>query len=326
MKTPQKTKKICIFLSLILFINIFMPETCSAGSVPKPDAAVTESNVMSVIKSCDAEGAYILKLSAEKGRNILSWWYSGNSITSAMDVAVHEECHRYIHYGKTSLWNAKILHIYVGKKKEVKVSCSKVFYTTKMKNSIPKRFRTSRYDTYVANKENVSNLSSDVDGVYGLLNEFTAYCWGMNTAVSLYNYYSNLDNTPDTWMEYLYVAGGNKILSYVELKYFILHYILYAKKYHPKVYRGIIKNKKFAKAYIKIDKIFAKIKKRHTKNFKNIVKKLKNAGYESEYKDGDFWIGNQGVGMYDAEYSMFEKELKKTKYRKIQKKLKKKAK
>lgn len=313
-------QSLCFLLALIMGLCMAALPQSVAAAVPGLDAKVTKKNIMKVIKSCDSDGAYILRTATKRGDNICTWWGSGETITQGLSTAVHEECHGYIHGFGT-------LNIYTGKKKQIKVPETEVFRTKKIAKSIPKKLRTSRYELYVANKEKTKYLSSDVDGVYGLMNEFTAYYWGMHTTVALYDYYKKQGNTLEIWQSYMYdVAGGDERLSYPEFKYFILTYLIYAKKHYPQIYKKIIANKKFAKAYVTIDKKFAKLQKQYIKNLNEICNNLRKQGYECGI-DGDYFsIEGRGIGIAQSDYEKFQKVLKKSKYTKMQKKLVKKAK
>ncbi len=106
------------------------------------------------------------------------------SILQSLETAVHETCHGYISLLGTGYsykinntgYVDKHLAVYVGNKKNIYVKFTKIFKTRKMKHSIPKHLRTLRY-SYV--KSNNNTLGSQVDGVYGLLDEFCAYYRGL---------------------------------------------------------------------------------------------------------------------------------------------------
>lgn len=314
---------LCFLLGFIMAICMVVPSRNVMAAIPVLNAKVTQKNIMNIMKKYDSNGAYILNNAIKNGDNILFWWSPGQRITDSIETAVHEECHGYTFMNAKNSINGEV--IYVGNKKGIQIKFTQIYNTKKMAKSIPKELRLQRYDTYVAKP--TANLSSNINGVYGLLNEFSAYCWGMNTNVSMYDYYDNFEDTPKVWKNYLSMSGGSTQLAHMEFKYFILKYLIYAKKHYPKVYKGIVHNKAFVKAYKKTDKKFAKLVKQYNNRLKKIVKKLEKNGYQSEYTGDSFTFydkdgGGSGYGLFLDEYKLIQKELKKNKYQKIIKALK----
>ena len=300
---------VCILLSLCLLLCLPAAEV-SAASILKLDAKLTEKNVMKLLNKYDKNGAFILKETKRPGTSFLNWWIGGGRIVDGVDTAVHEQCHDYLggFYG---------IRVFIGNKKSINVTYTDVYPSKKMASSIPKKLRTMRYSTYVA--EPMEYLTSDVNGAYGLMNEFTAYSWGMNNTVSLYPYYAKFPATMDTWETFIN-HGANDRLAYAEFNYYILHYLYYAKKHYPKVYKGIINNKNFREAYRIIEKKFRSNIALYEKDLKKIVKKVKAAGGSAWY-DEFFYIDGLGTGIFTADNQRLCKEIKKTKYQKIYKAL-----
>ena len=282
----------------------------SAASVPKLNAKVTEKNVMKLLNAYDSNGAYILKSTKNGGISFLTWFSGSDRIVENIDTAVHEQCHVYM-TGYSSL------KAYIGNKKAVNISFTRVFNSKEMADSIPERLRTFRYESYVADP--MPYLSSNINGAYGLLNEFIAYSWGMNNTVSLFPYYSRFPATMDTWESFIN-KGANDRLAYAEFNYYILHYLQYAKYHYPSVYKGIMKNSNFRKAYRTIEKKFRKNITLYEKDLKKIVKKVKAAGGYADYEEY-FYINGRGTGIFAEDYQKLCKEIKKAKYQKIYKAL-----
>ena len=154
---------------------------------------------------------------------------------------MHEQCHGFTHDNQ---WHAE--NIYLGNGTFLNISITSVFDSAEMNDSIPEALRTGRFDQYLG--ENASPyMTSRQHGAYGLLDEFTAYCWGMDTYVKLYDYYKGTDAV--RW-------GNDTYVSYAEFRYYILHYMLYARDNHPEVYQGILKNDAFRQAFSAIDERF----------------------------------------------------------------------
>ena len=242
-------------LAYILTVCIFVMTPCTAGhasGVPGINARITRKNVMKLLNKYDKNGAYLLK-STNKYSDYMNWFYTGQRIIDTVDVAVHEQCHVYTWNNVRSFYEN---NIYIGNKKKVRVKFTKVFRSKKMAKSIPRRCRTFRYPVYISKAD--SNLTANRDGIYGLMDEFCAYHWGMNDNIALYKYYKRYGLESDVWDTYVDI-GLNGKQAYAEFKYYILHYLYYAKKHHPKIYKGIMANKNFRKAYRKTESHYAKL-------------------------------------------------------------------
>lgn len=303
-------KFLMVFLSAVLVVGLY-PAPAQAASVFKP----TKSSVLKVMKRYDKDGYYLLKTMSKRGDNIMSWW-DGSSFFANFDTMVHEECHGYI----GDIWGSE--NIYIGKKRSIRVPVTKVFRSKKIAKSVPKRLRSDRYRTYVSKAE--ANLGANMLGAYGMLDEFTAYCWGFNASVRLYSFAKRFERTDDTWLDYL--SGSASVAkAYVEFRYFIEHYLYYAKKHNRAVYKGVMKNKKFVRAFKKVDRKFSALVKIYDKRLPKIAGLLRNAGYEVELDGGYFMVSKNGrgsgCGLQVGEYNRFVSELNKSKYRKIERKL-----
>ena len=113
-----------------------------------------------------------------------------------------------------------------------------MFPTEDAAKLFPEHLRTFRYDTYVSEG---ATSSSNVKGIYGLLNEYSAYCWGLNHTISLYPYFKNQPMSTELWYSF-YRSGGNNLQAYSEFRFYILSYMLYAEEHEPAVYEGIMGN------------------------------------------------------------------------------------
>ena len=101
-----------------------------------------------------------------------------------------------------------------------------------------------------------SNSASNKLGVYGLLNEFAAYSWGLDTTVRLFPYFREHAETYDDWYRFI-VEGENDRNAYAEFLYWTLNYLEFARAYHRDVYDKIISNKKYVRTVKKINRQFA---------------------------------------------------------------------
>ena len=245
----------------------FTRENISPGpsGAPSPDAPLTKENILALLDAYDPDGAFIIRNSDDS--SLLYWFHGGSALGTAavnsMNTAVHEQCHDFTH---NAGWHAE--YIYVGNGNYINVQMTNVFDSIEMVSSIPSSLRTSRFNTYVNTEE--SAMSSRQFGVYGLLNEFTAYCWGNHNEVALYDYYMENDLLGN--------SSTDGFVSYAEFRYYILHYMLYARDHHPDVYQGILNNSSFKTAFTSVDATFRDVVSQWISQQRWIY-----SGYENQY-------------------------------------------
>lgn len=317
-KNMKRAKRICsIFLTVLILLSVFMTfvDVSAATKIPSINSKVTVKNVQNLLKKYDPDGAYILQKQIQAGSDILVWFSGGDRILDSVETAVHEETHGYSdfyarNFGETAY--------FVGNKKTIYVPYTKVYKSKKMAASIPKRLRTFRYDIYVAKPS--AYLSSNVDGAYGLMNEFMAYRAGMKTSVSMFPYLKSQNADWDTWQVYI-TSCENGRLAYAEFKYYILHYLYYAKNHYPDVYRGIVNNKAFCRAYKKLESSYAKLIKTYTEDLEKLESILEKPGYTLRISDENvIYMGEEigsGPQRFTEDYKALTKECGKKKYQSI---------
>lgn len=303
---------------LIFTLMLLAPaaaQDISAAKIPGFGAKVTEQNVLKILNRYDKDGAYIVKKQMAAGDDILEWFTTGRMI-DGISIAVHEETHAY------SIRRLDETNYFVGNKTTIPVRHTAIYQTRKMAKSIPKRLRTFRYPTYVSKP--IANMASNIQGAYGLMNEFMAYRMSMNNTVCLYPYYVDKDADWDKWKVYINLCENGR-LAYAEFKYYILHYLYYAKNHYPKVYQGIVKNKPFCRVYRTIEKSYARLNEKYEKDLKKLKGIFLNKGYQMTVTDAgiELRIGRSimGIGRFTADYKKLVKEMKKGKYQAVHKKL-----
>lgn len=315
----KKIKRILIALFAVI-LTVIAPvssyETVAAQKAPPLNAKVTAKNIQKLLKKYDPDGAYIMQKQIAAGNDICVWFSGQDRIIDSIGTAIHEETHGYsFRYAKYFNQTA----YFVGNKKAIQVTHTKVYRSKIMARSIPGRLRTFRYNTYVAKPD--ANLSSDVQGAYGLLNEFMAYQRGMNTIVLLFPYLKEQNADWEAWESYIYCCENDR-QAYAEFKYYILHYLYYAKKHYPDVYKGIVNNRQFCRAYRMLEKNFRKCIRQYEKDLKKL-KQIVDAhpGYWLEITDENIMVNygdrGMGVGRFTADYRKLCKEVGKKKYKSI---------
>lgn len=281
-KMLQMAVSVLIVGCSLLSTNVMV----SAASMPSPSSEANIDNVMKVLGTYDHDSYHILDavMKADKTGNaeqfiMSSWansfssadlwdfvngntsdiWNTSPKLISSLGTAVHETFHQYTHTStsESPLPNGMTENIYAGNGVNYRVDHSGVslFKTSEALAPLGSDIRTFRYDTYVSG--NVQT-SANMNGAYGLLNEFTAYYWNLEVISSLTGYFQKYDTDASGWNTYTTVLA-NGTNAYAEFKFWILQYLVYAKSKYPDVYKSIINNKDFCNAYTAIETRYSEL-------------------------------------------------------------------
>jgi hypothetical protein len=157
-----------------------------------------------------------------------------------------------------------------------------------------------------------------------MLNEFSAYYWGMHASLSLYPYIDKHATSGMDWKSYINDYQNNKN-AYAEFYYFTLVYLEYARKNEPEIYKTIINNKDYMVAMNTMETKFRKLIKTGEKNLDKICMKYNGASFKDSQRNGIVWFGNRGFGVSD-DYSILIKQINSKKYKKVRNEIKKRGK
>lgn len=270
-----------------------LPKT-NRSAAPDKNAPVTAQNLLALLKAYDPDGAWILEKSAEIGfSDPLFWLFGAETIgetETELGSAVHEECHIYAHsllngggrfkkyYNgeSTTMWGGSE-NIYIGNGEYITISFTDVFDSKEMADVIPEKFRSVRFETYIGSFA-MSLLGSRQYGVYGLLDEFAAYCWGFNNEVVMKEYFDPENSGGEKQIGSTTVwSESDGYLPWAEFRYYILSYMLYAKEHYPDVYEGLLSNTDFRKAFTTIDNIFGGLVSEYRAGL------TRTSGFESQF-------------------------------------------
>jgi hypothetical protein len=158
-------------------------------------------------------------------------------------------------------------HVYfIEKGTKIEVPFTEVYNSKELNKIVRKGLQDSifRYHLYIGGKSEILGLGkvkgindskqneamSIQKGVYGLLEEFSAYYYGNLAAYEQKAYYLKTygENNKDAWQDYKHEVESDAI-AYHEFQLFIALYMQLAKKKFPKVYEGIHKNQAFKVVY-----------------------------------------------------------------------------
>jgi len=245
-------------------------------------------------------------------------------VLTDISTVVHESYHMYASKRVYSALIEKNLSIdfddrytvyFIDKKEEYVVKHTPTFPSKKMAAEIRGDLRSFRWKTYIQTNEKL--LSTQQSGIYGLMNEWTAYYNGMKVIVGGFPEYQKLaKGNPGAYKLFLQDAGSIKI-SYPEFKYYILHYLEYASRKETKIYDEIIANKEFKKAFWAIDRAFDLVIQRYDQLLQDVEKEVTAAGLDFKLENGYLWIGNEGAGTFERENTAFLEAVNSEQYRKV---------
>lgn len=246
-----------------------------------PVSAVTEdwyrseAGIMAMLDTYDPDGAWIVRAAMMNPMGMVTTTLiTGDGVTTSDDggtgdlmfyflpqsfsreehltTAVHEECHKFQAIKTRALTSGGAVHnIYTGSGNYMIVQETQTFNSDEMSVLIPDSLRTFRFHEYLGSAA-ASNQGSRVQGVYGLLDEFTAYYWGANNTFNVATGYKGLDRSQA-------LSGMNDCLPYAEFRFYILRYMLYAKEHYPDIYQGILENSEFRSAFSTIDSLYSNL-------------------------------------------------------------------
>ena len=309
-----KKKKLLILISWILifctvFSNVFGIEAEAKSKPPKFNAALTDKNMLKLVKAYDSDAYYFLNKTKQKGSTFSTWMMGSNNLAEAAETTVHEQFHMYTHTFGEFDWTTGFSDIYyLGNKKTLYINQTDCFKTEVVTGKLPANLRTFRYDTYVAQG---ASASSNQDGVYGLLNEFAAYYWGMHVEYKLYPYYAKNVNSLSGWHSFENDFVNDRD-AYAEFYYWTLCYLDYARRKKPKVYKDIMNNKNYVVTFDTFRRNFEKLIKNYKKKLNVVYKKYTGQGYD-------------GTSSYGG-YRVLMKQINSKKFKKVKNDLVKKAK
>lgn len=148
---------------------------------------------------------------------------------NGVGTLIHESIHR---LNKSDFINGN--YYFLNCNKNIRVKHTNTFKSRKIIEVIPDSCRTFRFDHYINIK---GRHVTQVDGIYGLLNEFNAYYKG---AQSKYDFKPHINDS-------LYLEGivGSEMQAYYEFKYYIITYLIYAEENHNRKFNAIINNDNF---------------------------------------------------------------------------------
>jgi hypothetical protein len=175
---------------------------------------------------------------------------------------------------------------YFGNDERYLIPLSLSFPARKMDPSVPSGIRKSaRYETYVLSPGTNSQTTQSY-GINGLLEEFYAYSWSARTDLELLSYYEAHKNLKMEMVSNALSTADDRYHSYLEFRYFILHYVIASKKIDPAVYNSIMSNRDSRMMFGRIDREFNGMVDRLYSETIAILRSLSKRGYDVKEEAG----------------------------------------
>lgn len=251
-------------------------------------------------KSTEAKSEFILYLAKnycsnasailayEKKPKAYTHYIGGSShrnVLFGFATVVHESCH-HANSEISSFENGVDYDgIFITPEVKVKILVKSVYKSSELVGLVPKATQDQifRFKTYIEGKTDggvkIPFLRSVNDGIYGLMDEFSAYHQGAKAHLELYDYFKTFTTPDDYELMAKYIQEiASEIYAYHEFRLFMAWYLKYAEKHHPAVYKDCIENQNLKVAFTLIDQEFRKTIEEYKRIRAEIVAKINADG------------------------------------------------
>ena len=240
---------------------------------------------------------------------------SAYAVLRDLPTAVHESTHGYA--GRTA-WQAvverqvkmvsgqKFLNYYVSPSSSFLVGTTATFPSLEIAPSVPNGLRADRY-RYVDSEDTA--MGTQALGIYGLLDELDGYLTGTRTALSVLTCgWEDAGLSADHWFG-LFANVENGLVAHLEFRYFILHYLNYARDRHPEIYRGVMGNAEFRAAFRAIDGDFVKLRADYEREAAGLMERLSAKGVPARIDAEGIWFATRGQGRHKEKHAELDEAL-----------------
>ena len=212
------------------------------------------------------------------------------SLLEAFGTVVHESCHQLNHLIATDNRDPyrQQQGYFITKGIDIVVEQGPVFNSTRLNSFVPKDLQTKifRYKTYIGTPQ--KSLVSQEAGIYGLVDEFSAYYQGTKACFELYDFYykfrcKGYQNTKE-WANYIQQVASSYFAWY-EFRLFIAWYLEYAKKNDREVYESSMNNTRLRLAFTLIDNQFGPFVADFNNTLESLAAKLSTGAVKAEVAD-----------------------------------------
>ncbi|GEM_PF-1209049 len=257
-----------------------------------------------------------------------SKWLKGKSeldVMGSMNTMIHESHHEFTGSYYLSMLEEQLPNnfderksyrsFYLSANEIVLVRLDELFNAHELKNDIPKSLRTFRFDPYIVPRDRY--LSSQVSGIYGIINEFNAYYQGTLMTMSMYPEYRKRSKKNVKVLQSFVQHIGHSYAAFYEFKYFSLMYMKRAEERYSEIYQSTLNNRALREVYTKVHNRYEALIEDFDQLLLTITDELRADGFRAEIKDGYFWIGSYGVGIMNEDVKSLKVALSDTKLKRL---------
>lgn len=197
-----------------------------------------------------------------------------NELINDCSTMIHETTHKFNHIGgynwKTKLWTERVL---IEPGISISYEQTQTFHSELFISIVPKEAtkKIFRYELYVGKG---AWPSANLSGIYGLMNEFSAYRNGTRSGIEGTKTAIKLKDTEKIKVFQQQAIG--EYFAYYEFRLFIAWYLEYAEKNKPDIYKKIMANNNLRIAFTLLDDGFLN----DIKELESLVKKYPIYSYE----------------------------------------------
>lgn len=182
-------------------------------------------------------------------------------MVTQLPTAVHEICHSYCRKIAWEIMTVRhlpwrdSLALPLAPGTDLLVPLTPAFPSAAFAERIPPALRDARFRVYVTSES--ASQSTQSSGVYGLLEELCAYHCGTRTAVDLVGWFRDGGALDRAGLTRIIAVVEGTYGARVQMKLFILAWLLEARAAHPAEYRAFMENREAARAFVAIDDAYA---------------------------------------------------------------------
>lgn len=344
----------------VLVASIAVVAACGDSSHKRPRVVGSQSTYVEAVPTPSQPGRSmpgmraLLKRYSEVSANILAryeslptrWRFGGrNAVTLTrsdrfgkyfrdrkpenlvryMSIAVHETYHGYANLMSLQLFaDTRTPYGKGGTSVQVGGEPMLVTYTVTfpvrdMIPTFPAAARTKRYEVYIS--KTPANQSTQTVGVYGLLDEWAAY---YQTALVRMNLWPWVRDESLATRQLLgdFVGGlHSSWVPYAEFKLFILHYLHHARAHRPDVYRAVMGNERFRRAFVACDEAYRALLGRVAQLEPTVHAFARSKKLDARLLDGRLMIHGRPSRVRDPAYPELVRLLGTERYRRVAREL-----
>lgn len=272
------------FSILILIFQLFLP-------VPAESPVQTaREKLISLARNNTTDGAQILQRVGDFDFERFLNRKDTAGLLEDFGTVIHESCHELNHLISTKNGESyrKNQGYFITRGVDILSEQGLVFNSVKLNKIVPDSLQRQifRYKTYIGTPQ--EHLASQVDGIYGLVDELCAYYHGTKACFELYDFYfkyrCNGYQKPGEWALYVQHIASSYFAWY-EFRLFISWYLEYAKKYDPDVYESCMNNTRLRLAYTLIDNLYGPLVRDFDARLKDLAVKLSHGNIKVELAD-----------------------------------------